>query len=80
MNVMEVRCFRSMSEVTELDRVKNDEVRIRTGVVRELAERAGRRVLQWFEDVETMEEKRLVTEITRSHVRSVRPRGRPQIG
>ncbi len=57
-----------------LDRVRNDEVRRRTGVVKELAERAEQGVLRWFGHVERMEEERLVT---RSVVRGVRPRGRP---
>ncbi len=38
LNVMEMRCLRSMCGVTGMDRVMNDEVRRRTGVVRELAE------------------------------------------
>ncbi len=40
LNVMEMRCLRSMCGVTRMDRVRNDEVQRRTGVVKELAERA----------------------------------------
>ncbi len=55
-------------------------MRRRTGVVKELAERAEQRVLWWFGHVERMEEERLVKKITRSDVRGVRPRGRPRMG
>ncbi len=70
LNVMEMRCLRSMGGVTCLDCVRNDEVQSRTGVVRErLLE-----VLQWFGRVKRMEEECLVKKITRSHVRAVRLR------
>ena len=39
LNVMAMRCLRSMCGVTCMDRVKSDEVRRRTGVTRELASR-----------------------------------------
>ncbi len=62
-----------------MDRVRNEEVRRRTGVVKELAERAEQGVLRCFGHVERMEEERLVKKITRSDVRGVRPRGRPRM-
>ncbi len=62
-----------------MDWVRNEEVRWRTGVVKELAERAEQGVLRWFGHVERMEEERLVKKITRSDVRCVRPRGRPRM-
>ncbi len=37
LNGMKMRCLRSMCRVTRMDRVRNDEVRGRTGIVRELA-------------------------------------------
>ncbi len=55
-------------------------MRRRTGVVKELAERAEQGVLRWFGHVEMMEEERLVKKISRSDVRGVRPRGRPRMG
>ncbi len=79
LNVMEMRSLRSMCGVTRMDRVRNEEVRRRTGVVKVLAERAEQGVLQWFGHVERMEEERLVKKITRSNVRGVRPRGRPRM-
>ncbi len=75
LNVMEMRCLRSMCGVTRMDRVRNEEVRGRTEVVKELAERAEQEVLLWLGHVERMEEKKL----TRSDVRDVRPRGRPRV-
>ncbi len=44
-----------VSEEYVWDRVRNDEVRRRTGVVRELADRAEQGVLRWFGHVERTE-------------------------
>ncbi len=52
LNVMEMRCLRSMCGVTRMDRVRNDDVRRRTGVVKKLAERAEQGVLRWSGFVE----------------------------
>ena len=35
-NILELKCFRSLVEVTRMDRVGNEEVRQRTGMEREL--------------------------------------------
>ena len=80
LNVGEMRCLRSMCGVTRLDRVRNEEIRRRTGVVRELAGRAEQGLLRWFGHVERMEDRRMVKKITRSGVRGMRPRGRPRTG
>ncbi len=40
LNVMEMRRLRSMCEVTRMDRMRNDEVKRRKGVVKELNEQA----------------------------------------
>ncbi len=61
-----------------MDRVRNDEVRRRKGVVKELDEQAEQGML-WFGDVERMEGERLV-KITRSDVRGVSPKGTPCMG
>ena len=39
-----------------MDRVRNEEVRRRAGIKRELASRADQRVLRWFGHVERMDE------------------------
>ena len=44
-NVFEMKCLRSMDGVSRLDRVRNEVVRARTGVRRELAARVDMNVL-----------------------------------
>ena len=80
LNVLEMRCLRSMCGVTRMDRVRNVEVRRRTGVARDLAGRAEQSVLRWFGHVERMDECRVLKEIKRSDAGSVRLRGRPRTG
>ena len=79
LNVMEMRCLRSMCGVTRRDRIRNEEIRRRTGVTRELSGRADQSVLRWFGHVERMEESRLVKKIYRSEARGVTLQGRPQL-
>ena len=55
LNVFEMRCLRSMAGVTRLDRIRNEEVRRRMGVGRELAAQVDRSVLRWFGHMERME-------------------------
>ena len=40
MNVLEMKCFRSLVSVSRMDRVRNGEVRRRAGIETELASRA----------------------------------------
>ena len=42
--------------VSRLDRVRNEEVRRRAGIERELTSRADQRVFRWFGHVERMDE------------------------
>ena len=44
-NVPEMKCLRSLVGVSRMDRVRNEEVRNRAGIERELASRADQRVL-----------------------------------
>ena len=46
LNVFEMKCLRSMTSVSRLDRVRNEVVRERTGVRRELAARVDMNVLR----------------------------------
>ena len=55
LNVFEMKCVRSMIGVSRLDRVRNEVVRARTGVRRELAARVDKNVLRWFGHVERMD-------------------------
>ena len=48
LNVFEMKCLGSMSGLSRLDRVRNEVVRVRTGVRRELAARVDMNVLRWF--------------------------------
>ena len=45
-NVLEMKCLRSLVGVSRMDRVGNEEVRRRAGIERELASRADQRVLR----------------------------------
>ena len=47
-NVLEMKCLRSLVGVSRIDRVRNEQVRRRAGIERELASRADQRVLRWF--------------------------------
>ena len=47
MNVLEMKCLRSLVGVSRMDRVRNEEVRRRAVIESELASRADRRVLRW---------------------------------
>ena len=57
-NVLEMKCLRSLVVVSRMDRVRNEEVRRRAGIEKELASIADQRVLRWFGHVETMDEYR----------------------
>ena len=80
LDVLEMRCLRSMCGVTRWDRLRNEEVRRRTGVLLELSNRAEQKGLRWFGHVERMDEGRMVKRISGSGVRGGRPRGRPRFG
>ena len=43
-NVLEMKCLRSLVGVSRMDRVRNEEERIRAGIETELAARANRRI------------------------------------
>ena len=62
-----------------MDRVRNEEVRRRAGIERELASRADQRVLRWFEHVERMDEYRMARRVLMAEVSGGRVRGRPQL-
>ena len=79
LNVFEMKCLRSMTCVSRLDRVRNEVVRARTGVRRELAARVNMNVLRWFGHVERMDNERLLKKVMNAKVdRSAR--GRPRFG
>ena len=61
-----------------MDRVRNEEVRRRAGIERELASRADQRVLRWFGHVERMDDDRMARRVLMAEVSGVR--GRPRLG
>ena len=66
--------------VSRMDRVRNEEVRRRAGIERELASRANQRVLRWFGHVERMDEYRMARRVLMAEVSGRRVRGRPRLG
>ena len=63
MNVLEMKCLRNLVGVSQMDRVRNEEVRSRAGIEREFASRADQRVLRWFGHVERMDEYRMARRV-----------------
>ena len=79
-NVLEMKCLRSLVGVSPMDRVRNEEVRRRAGIEREFASRADQRVLRWFGHVERMDEHRMARRVLMTEVSGGRVRGRPRLG
>ena len=63
-----------------MDRVRNEEVRRRAGIERELASSADQRVLRWFGHVERMDEYHMARRVLMAEVSEGRVRGRPSLG
>ena len=80
LNVFEMKCLRSMAGVSRLDRLRNEEVRERTGVRKELASRVDGNVLRWFGHVERMDNERLLKRVLNAGVEGRNVRGRPRFG
>ena len=59
---------------------RNEEVRRRAGIERELASRADQRVLRWFVHVERKNEYRMARRVLMDEVSGGRVRGRPRLG
>ena len=58
-NILEMKCLRSLVGVSRIQRVRNEEVRRRAGIEMELASRADQRVLRSFGHVERMDDYRM---------------------
>ena len=63
-----------------MDRVRNEEVRRRAEIERELASRAVQRVLRWFMHMERMDEYRMARRVLMAKVSGGWVRGRPMLG
>ena len=79
-NVLELKCLRSLVGVSRMDRVRNKEVRRRAGIERKLSSRADQRVLRWFGHVERMDEYSMARRVLMAVVSIGRERGRPRLG
>ena len=79
-NVLEMKCLRSLVRVSRMDRVRNEEVHRRAGIERELANRADQRVLRWFGLVDRMDEYRMARRVSMDEVSGGRVRWRPRLG
>ena len=79
-NVLEMKCLRSLVGVSRMHRLRNEELRRGAGIERELASRADRRVLRWFEHVERMDEYSMARKVLMAEVSGGRVRGRPRLG
>ena len=79
-NVLEMNCLKSLLAVSRMDRIRNEEVRMRAGIESELASRADQRVLRWFGHVERMDEYRMARKVLMAELRGRRVRGRQRLG
>ena len=80
LNVFEMKCLRYMNGVSRMDRIRNEEVRARMGVRREMVERVDMNVLRWFGHVERMDDERLPKKVRNSRINGRNARGRPMYG
>ena len=80
LNVFEMKCLRSMTGVSRLDRVRNEIVRARMGVRRVLAARIDMNVSRWFGHVERMDNERLLKKVMNAKVDGRSAKGRPRFG
>ena len=78
-NVLEMKCFRSLVGVSRMDRLRNEEVCRRAGIETELASRADQRVLRWFGHVERMDYC-IARRVLMEEVSGGRVQGRPRLG
>ena len=72
--------MRNVTGVSRLDRVRNEVVRARTGVRRELAAIVDMNVLRWFGHVEGRDNERLLKKVMNAKVDGRSARGRPRFG
>ena len=63
-----------------MDRVRNEEMRRRAGIERELASRADQRVLRWCGHVDRMDEYRIARKVLIPEVSGGWVQGRPRLG
>ena len=79
-NVLEMKYLRSLDGVSQMDRVRNEEVHRRAGIERELAGRADQRVSRWFGHVERMDEYHMARRVLMAEVSGGWGCGKPRLG
>ena len=79
-NVLEMKCLRSLVGVSRIDRVRNEEVCRGAGIERELASTVDQRVLRWFGYVERINEYRMARRVLMAEISTGWVRGRPTLG
>ena len=79
-NVLDMKRRRGLVGMSRMHRVRNEEVRRRAGIGRELASRVDQRVLRWFGQVERMDESRLARRVMMAEVSGGQVWGRPKFG
>ena len=67
-NVLEMNCLRSLVGVSRMNRVRNEEVRRRSGIDRELVSITDKRVLRWFLHLVRMDEYRMARRVLMAEV------------
>ena len=72
--------FEKLVGVSRMDRVRNEEVRRRAGIERELPSRADQRVLRWFGHVERIDDYRMARRVLMAGISIGRVRRRPKFG
>ena len=77
-NVLEMKCLRSLVGVSQMDRVRNERVHRKARIKRELA-RTDQRVLRWFGYVKRMDEHRMARMVLMAEISGGRVRGRPRL-
>ena len=63
-----------------MDIVRNEEVRRKAGIERELASGVDQRVLRWFGHLERMDDYRMATSMFMTDANGCRVLGRPRLG
>ena len=76
-----MKCVRSLVGMSQMDRVRNEEVRRRAGIERGICDYSGSEsILRWFGHVERIDEYRMARRVLMGEVSGGRLRGRPRLG
>ena len=72
-----MRVLRRIEGVSRVDRVRNEDVRLRLGQVG-ILELARRRQEKWLNSLERMQDDRITKKVFKGEIEGKRPRGRPR--